>query len=61
MEELIEEFKQQFAGDPLLERVVGILESSYKNGYQEGYTAGFVDGEASITNIVDRLISPSTN
>ena len=55
MDELIEEFRKTYAGDPILETVINIVQASYERGYSDGFMAG----EEATKDIVDLLTKKS--
>ena len=53
MKELLEQLKEQFAGNEIMTAVT--VEKAYKIGYSEGFAAG----EEAMKNLIDKLTSPT--
>lgn len=53
MKELLEQLKEQFAGNEIM--TADIVEKAYKIGYSEGFAAG----EEAMKNLIDKLTSPT--
>lgn len=52
MKELLEQLKEQFAGNEIMTATV---EKAYNIGYSEGFAAG----EEAMKNLIDKLTSPT--
>lgn len=55
MKELLEQLKEQFAGNKIMTAVAVSIEKAYNIGYSEGFAAG----EEAMKNLIDKLTSPT--
>lgn len=55
MKELLEQLKEQFAGNEIMTAVTDTVEKVYNIGYSEGFAAG----EEAMKNLIDKLTSPT--